>query len=107
MKKDREAWRDLREGAYMPRTNLQADSAEQMWSMYMQLTEAGLVSRAEKRAFHSAFIPSERATGEGPRLGGLSRLRLMGDAEASAAASTGDRPTTLGRRSGTRNRYRQ
>src|SRR6202165_4986120 len=40
MKKDREAWRDLREGAYMLRTNLQADSAEQMWSMYMQLTEA-------------------------------------------------------------------
>jgi hypothetical protein len=35
MKKDREAWRDLREGAYMLRTNLQADSAEQMWSMYM------------------------------------------------------------------------
>src|SRR5437667_1757119 len=44
MKKDREAWRDLREGAYMLRTNLQADSAEQMWSMYMQLTEAVLVS---------------------------------------------------------------
>jgi hypothetical protein len=40
MKKDKEAWRDLREGAYMLRTNLQADSAEQMWSMYMQLTEA-------------------------------------------------------------------
>jgi transposase len=40
MKKDREAWRDLREGAYMLRTNLQADSAEQMWSMYLQLTEA-------------------------------------------------------------------
>jgi hypothetical protein len=30
MKKDREAWRDLREGAYMLRTNLQADSAEQL-----------------------------------------------------------------------------
>src|SRR6202030_1845592 len=40
MKKDTEAWRNLREGAYMLRTNLQADSAEQMWSMYMQLTEA-------------------------------------------------------------------
>ena len=34
MKKDREAWRDLREGAYMLRTNLQADSAEQMWSCF-------------------------------------------------------------------------
>src|SRR6266849_1787214 len=40
MKKDREAWRDLREGAYMLRTNRQAGSAEQMWSMHMQLTEA-------------------------------------------------------------------
>jgi hypothetical protein len=40
MKEERKAWRDLREGAYLLRTNLQADSAEQMWSMYMQLTEA-------------------------------------------------------------------
>ncbi len=48
MKKDREAWRELREGAYMLRTNLQADSAEQMWSMYMQLTEAEASFRALK-----------------------------------------------------------
>src|SRR6202165_2490764 len=48
MKKDREAWRDLREGAYMLRTHLQADSAEQMWSMYMQLTEAEASFRALK-----------------------------------------------------------
>ena len=48
MKKDREAWRDLREGAYMLRTNLQADSAEQMWSMYMQLTQAETSFRALK-----------------------------------------------------------
>jgi transposase len=48
MKADRKAWRDLREGAYMLRTNLQADSAEQMWSMYMQLTEAEASFRALK-----------------------------------------------------------
>jgi hypothetical protein len=48
MKKDREAWRELREGAYMLRSNLQADSAEQMWSMYMQLTEAEASFRALK-----------------------------------------------------------
>jgi transposase len=47
-KKDREAWRDLREGAYLLRTNLPADSAEQMWSMYMQLTEAEASFRALK-----------------------------------------------------------
>ena len=38
----------LREGAYMLRTNLLADSAEQMWSMYMQLTEAEASFRALK-----------------------------------------------------------
>src|SRR6202167_6011727 len=48
MKKDKAAWRDLREGGYMLRTNLQADSAEQMWSMYMQLTEAEASFRALK-----------------------------------------------------------
>jgi len=32
----------------MLRTNLQADSAEQMWSMYMQLTEAEASFRALK-----------------------------------------------------------
>ena len=48
MKEDRKAWRVLREGAYMLRTNLQADSAEQMWSMYMQLTEAEASFRALK-----------------------------------------------------------
>jgi transposase len=48
MKEERKAWRDLREGAYMLRTNLQADSAEQMWSMYMQLTEAEASFRALK-----------------------------------------------------------
>ena len=40
-----------REGAYMLRTNLQADSAEQMWSMYMQLTEAEASFRALKSEF--------------------------------------------------------
>jgi transposase len=40
MKAERKAWRELREGAYLLRTNVQADSAEQLWSQYMQLTEA-------------------------------------------------------------------
>src|SRR5580692_1480554 len=48
MKKDKVAWRDLREGAYMLGTNLQADSAEQMLSMYKQLTEAEASFRALK-----------------------------------------------------------
>src|SRR6266481_1394307 len=48
MKKERNEWRELREGAYMLRTNLQADSAEQLWSKYMQLTEAETSFRALK-----------------------------------------------------------
>src|SRR5713101_2984101 len=48
MQAERKAWRDLREGAYLLRTNLQADSAEEMWSKYMQLTEAEASFRALK-----------------------------------------------------------
>lgn len=48
IKKDRQVWRGLREGAYMLRTNLQAGTAEQLWSQYMQLTEAEASFRALK-----------------------------------------------------------
>src|SRR5437899_7867100 len=48
MKAEGKVWRDLREGAYLLRTNLQADSAEEMWSKYMQLTEAETSFRALK-----------------------------------------------------------
>jgi len=48
IKEDRQVWRGLREGAYMLRTNLQADSAEELWSRYMQLTEAETSFRALK-----------------------------------------------------------
>ena len=48
MKKDRMAWRDLREGAYLLRTSLAAGSAEELWSKYMQLTEAEASFRALK-----------------------------------------------------------
>ena len=48
IKKERETWRDLREGAYLLRTNLQAESAQDLWSKYMQLTEAEASFRALK-----------------------------------------------------------
>lgn len=48
VKKDRQAWRSLREGAYLLRTNLQAGTAEELWSRYMQLTEAEASFRALK-----------------------------------------------------------
>jgi transposase len=48
LKEERKTWRDLREGAYMLRTNLRAGSAEELWSKYMQLTEAEASFRALK-----------------------------------------------------------
>jgi hypothetical protein len=60
----------------------------------------GIVSRAQERAFDSAFVPPEGAAGQGPRPGGLSGVCLVGDAEASATATASDRPTTFGQRSG-------
>ena len=48
IKQDRQVWRGLREGAYMLRTNLEAGTAEELWSRYMQLTEAEALFRALK-----------------------------------------------------------
>jgi transposase len=48
MKEDRNNWRESREGAYLLRTNLQADTAEELWAKYMQLTEAEASFRALK-----------------------------------------------------------
>ena len=48
IKEDRKQWRESREGAYLLRTNLQAETAEELWSKYMQLTEAEASFRALK-----------------------------------------------------------
>ena len=48
MQEDRKRWRESREGAYLLRTNLQADKPEELWSKYMQLTEAEASFRALK-----------------------------------------------------------
>jgi transposase len=48
IKEDRQNWRESREGAYLLRTNLQAETAEELWSKYMQLTEAEASFRALK-----------------------------------------------------------
>lgn len=48
MREDRKTWCTLREGAYVLRTNLQAGSAEELWSKYIQLTEAEAAFRALK-----------------------------------------------------------
>src|SRR5215471_4924050 len=48
IKEDRRNWRESREGAYLLRTNLQAQTAEELWAKYMQLTEAEASFRALK-----------------------------------------------------------
>ncbi len=48
IKEDRKSWRESREGAYLLRTNLQAETAEELCSKYMQLTEAEASFRALK-----------------------------------------------------------
>src|SRR6267142_1444431 len=48
MNEDRKSWRESREGAYLLRTNLKAETAEELWSQYMQLTEAEASFRALK-----------------------------------------------------------
>ena len=52
MREERRIWRDLREGAYMLRTNLQEGTAEELWSEYMQLTEAEAAFRTLKSEIH-------------------------------------------------------
>jgi transposase len=46
IKEDRQNWRESREGAYLLRTNLKTETAEELWSKYMQLTEAEASFRA-------------------------------------------------------------
>lgn len=48
IREERKNWRMAREGAYLLRTNIQAETAEQLWSQYMQLTEAEASFRALK-----------------------------------------------------------
>ncbi len=48
IKEERKNWRESREGAYLLRTNLKAETAEALWSKYMQLTEAEASFRALK-----------------------------------------------------------
>ena len=61
----------------------------------------GIVPRPEKRAVHSAVVPSEGAARQSACDGGLPRLCPVGHAEASAEAPARDRSTAIGERSRT------
>lgn len=45
---ERRAWREAREGAYLLRTNLEGELAEELWTKYIQITEAETAFRALK-----------------------------------------------------------
>lgn len=47
-REDRRAWQQAREGAYLLRTNLPSTDPEQLWTSYIQLTEAEAAFRALK-----------------------------------------------------------
>src|SRR5262245_11935011 len=84
--KERHIWQQLREGAYLLRTNLSGESAGELWKKYIQLTEAEAAFRTLKSElsirpiFHQA-----RKTGQGACAGGLSGLRLVGDTQTLPA----------------------
>ena len=45
---ERRAWREAREGAYLLRTHLPGETAEELWTQYIQLIEAEAAFRALK-----------------------------------------------------------
>ena len=47
-KPEQQQWREAREGAYLLRTNLQADSPAELWKKYIQLTEVEAAFRTLK-----------------------------------------------------------
>jgi transposase len=49
-REERLAWREVREGAYLLRTNLSGETAEELWKKYIQLTEAEAAFRVLKSA---------------------------------------------------------
>src|SRR3984893_14502738 len=84
LKEDRKKWRESREGAYLLRTNLQAETTEGLWSKYMWSTEAEASFRALKSelSIRPLFHQLE------PRVKALvmvafPRLRALGHLEAS------------------------
>jgi len=93
MRDDRKTWRESREGAYLLRTNIRAGTAEELWSKYMQLTEAEASFRALKSelSIRPLFHPTGTAR-QGPRDGGVPRLCSLGDAQTSAEAPARDPP---------------
>jgi transposase len=52
LRPERRTWQQVREGAYLLRTNLASSDPEQLWKSYIQLTEAEAAFRALKSELH-------------------------------------------------------
>jgi hypothetical protein len=60
---ERRVWREAREGAYLLRTNLEGATVKELWTKYIQLTEAEAAFRALRAGCRSGpcFINWSRA----------------------------------------------
>ena len=84
----------------MLRTNLQADTAEELWSQVHAVDRGrSILSGTEERAFDSAVVPSTGAARQGARDGGVPGLCPVGHPETSAEAPARDRAAAIGERS--------
>lgn len=109
IKEDRKVWRGLREGAYLLRTNLQAGTADELWSRYMQLTEAEASFRALKSelSIRPLFHQLEPRVKVHPMVAFLG-YALWDHSEATAVTPSGDLyPSRRSAESTTRNHSRR
>jgi hypothetical protein len=58
MKEDRKSWRESREGAYLLRTNLKAETAQQTVVQVHAVDRGRILPGTEERAFHSPLVSS-------------------------------------------------
>jgi transposase len=80
IKEDRKNWRESREGAYLLRTNLQAETAQELWSKYIHATHGVgvLVPGAEERVVDSALVSSIGTACQGSCDGGVPGICAVG-----------------------------
>jgi hypothetical protein len=95
MKEDRKQWRESREGAYLLRGNLTAETAEEMWSKCMRLTEAEVSFRGLKSGLSVRPLFHQLEPRKSSRHGGVPGLCSVGDAETSAEAAACDCPEAI------------
>src|SRR5215469_13306479 len=85
-KPEQQQWLEAREGAYLLRANLKADSPAELWKQYAADGSGSRISYTEARAGHPTALPSTGKAGESAHTGCLLGLCPAGHAEASSEA---------------------